>query len=181
MSESSAGKILFIVKSEKTPSSRIRALDLLPGLRSAGLECEIEYLPKSFFARRRLFKKCRGFDVVVFQKRLLSFFEFRALRGNAKKLVFDFDDAVYMHNASPSSDPIDYISGTRSRRFKRIVRAVDLVVAANPVLAEMANFAGKGGAVEIIPSSVPVSNYTPKGDYALSDPPVIGWVGTSVT
>lgn len=181
MPESSVGRILFIVKSEKTPSSRIRALDLLPGLRSAGLECEIEYLPKSFFARWRLFKTCREFDIVVFQKRLLSFFEFRALRGNAEKLIFDFDDAVYLHNASPSSDPIEYLSPTRNRRFKRIVQAVDLVVAANQVLAEMASSAGEGVPVEIIPSSVPVFDYAPKNDYALSDPPVIGWVGTSVT
>ncbi|NOY76090.1 MAG: glycosyltransferase family 4 protein [Kiritimatiellaeota bacterium] len=174
-------KILFIVKSEKTPSSRIRALDLLPGLRSAGLECEIEYLPKSFWSRRSLFRKCREFDVVVFQKRLLSYFEFRELRGNSKKLVFDFDDAVYLRNAAPSLDPADYASSTRSRRFARMVAGADLVVAANRVLADAAGSFASNTPVEIIPSSVPLAGYEPKGDYALSEPPVVGWVGTSVT
>ena len=181
MSKSSVGKILFIVKSLKTPSSRIRALDLLPGLHLAGFECEIEYLPNSFFARRRLFQKCVDFDVVVFQKRLLSFFEFSFLRRNAKKLVFDFDDAVYMRNAAPSIDSCDYISSTRSRRFKRVVKKVDLVIAANPVLAEMVNSVASKVSVEIVPSSVPIRDYEAKDDYTFSDPPVIGWVGTSVT
>lgn len=181
MSDTGSKKILFIVKSEKTPSSRIRALDLLPGLAAEGLECDIEYLPNSFFTRRRLFGKCTGYDVVVFQKRLLSWLEFRELRGKARKLVFDFDDAIYLRNAAPSTNPTDYVSKTRSRKFRRMVTASDVIVAANSVLAEAARKMAPDVPVVVVPSAVPVDRYEPKKDYALSEPPVVGWVGTSVT
>ena len=181
MPGNSKKKILFIVKSMTTPSSRIRVMDLLPGLQEVGFICDVEYLPKSFSAKLALFRKCSCYDAVVFQKRLLSYFEYRSLRANAAKLVFDFDDAVHLRNAAPSSDPGDYESSTRYRRFKRMIAGADLVVAANSVLAGAADAAAPATNVAVIPSSVPVSSEFAKTDYALSDPPVVGWVGTSVT
>ncbi len=174
-------KILFLVKSEKTPSSRIRICDLMPFLEEKGIESEIEFIPKSFFARRKLFKKCAEFDLTVFQKRLFSRFEFRELRRNAKKLAFDFDDAVFLRNAAPSLNESDYISPTRRRRFRRVLRRVDFAVAANMYLADEAIRVASGTPVEIIPSSVDISDVQQKVDYKLSSSPVIGWIGSSVT
>ena len=174
-----SGRILFILKSEKTPSSRIRFLDLLPFLSSRGIGFEVEYLPSSRSARRRLFKCGADFEVVVLQKRLPSLWDFRVLRKYAKKLIFDFDDAVYLRNASPSSNPKDYESPTRRRRFARITKASDLLVAANQVLAAAASDSAPGADVEIIPSSVEVNAFpsVEKGR-PLASPPVVGWVGT---
>lgn len=174
-------KILFLLKSGKTPSSRIRVLDLLPGLRENGIEPDIEVLPDSFWERRKLFKKAKGYSVTVLQKRLLSMFDFRELRKNAKRLVFDFDDAIYYKNASCSTDPADYESSTRTAKFKRTINGADLVIAANSVLAGKAREFNKSVRIEIIPSPVDARSFTPKTDYALSSPPVIGWVGTKST
>ncbi len=176
---SEAGRILFILKSEKTPSSRIRFIDLLPFLSSRGMEFEVEYLPSSWRCRHRLFKRGREFDIIVLQKRLPSWWDFRVLRENAKTLVFDFDDAVYLRNASPSSNPKDYESATRRKRFARIARESDLLIAANSVLAAAAADTAPGAKVEIIPSSVDVTAFPPVDkERALSSPPVVGWVGT---
>ena len=174
-----AKRILFILKSEKTPSSRIRFIDLLPFLSSRGIEFEVEYLPSSWRRRHRLFKRGRDFDVVVLQKRLPSLWDFRVLRKNATTLVFDFDDAVYLRNASPSENPKDYESSTRRRRFTRIAKESDLLIAANPVLAAAALDSAPDAKVEIIPSSVDMDIFPPfeKGR-PLSSPPVVGWVGT---
>ena len=174
-------KVLFLLKSEKTPSSRIRVLALLPILREKGIEPDVEIIPESFWRRRGLFKKAKAYPVTVLQKRLLSIFDFHELRKNAKRLVFDFDDAIYCKNASCSPDPADYESSTRRGKFKRTVNGSDLIIAANSVLAGRARELNKSVQVEIIPSSVDFMDFTPKRDYNLLSPPVVGWIGTKST
>jgi len=174
-------KILFLVKSEKTPSSRIRIRELLPFLAEKGIESEIEYIPKSFFARRKLFRKCAEFNLIVLQKRLFSGLEFCELCKHAPQLAFDFDDAVFLHNASPSQDESDYISMTRKRRFKRVLNRIDFAICANRYLADEAVKIAPDTPVEIIPSSVDPDAMEQKNDYTLSSSPVIGWVGSRVT
>ena len=174
-------RVIFLLKSEKTPSSRIRGKELCPYLEEQGIETEIEYIPKSFFERMKLFKKCGAYDLTLFQKRLFSMLEFRELRKNAKKLIFDFDDAVYMKNAVPSENDQDYVSRTRERRFARIISAVDLAIAANSYLAAEAHKTAPSTKVEILPSSVDTEGLEIKTDYTLGKPPVIGWVGSKVT
>jgi len=174
-------KVLFLLKSGKTPSSRIRVLDLLPALRENGIEADVEILPDTFLKRRRLFKKAKDYPVTFLQKRLLSVFDFRELRKNARRLVFDFDDAIYCKNASCSPDPADYESSTRAGKFKRTVAGSDLIIAANNVLAGKVRELNASVPVEIIPSSVDVGAIIPKADYKLSSPPVVGWIGTKST
>jgi glycosyltransferase involved in cell wall biosynthesis len=173
--------VIFLVKSEKTPSSRIRIANLLPFLVEEGIHADIEYIPKSFVERHKLFQRCAKYDMVLFQKRLFTWFEFCELRKNAARLAFDFDDAVYMKNRSPSANLADYKSATRVRRFKRIIKSVDLVIAANSVLASEAARYTKNSKIKIIPSSVDLKNISSKTDYSVSSPPVIGWVGSKVT
>jgi glycosyltransferase involved in cell wall biosynthesis len=175
-------KILFILKSEYTPSARIRFLDLFPFLERAGIGFEVEYLPKSGSNRRSLFKKGSGFCGVVLQKRLPSLWDFKVLRKHARKLAFDFDDAVHLRNASPSENELEYVSSTRARRFRRIVGASDMVLVANNVLADAARAAAPAAEIAVIPSSVDVSPYPRPEDVAgtFSSPPVVGWVGTKV-
>jgi len=156
-------------------------LDMAPLLRQHGIEADVEVLPQSYFKRRSLFKRAREYPVTVLQKRLLSIFDFRELRKNAERLVFDFDDAIYHKNASCSRNPADYKSFTRMGKFKRTVRGVDLVIAANKVLSEKVSELAPGTPVEIVPSPVDVGNSIPKSGYALSSPPVIGWIGTKST
>jgi len=176
------GKILFILKSDYTPSTRIRFIELFPFLEKAGIDFEVEYLPRDRGSRKKLFRLGGDFDAVVLQKRLPAFWDFGVLRKNAKKLVFDFDDAVHLRNASPSSEPKDYESATRARRFKRIVSAADLTIAANSVLAEAARAAVPNAEIAVLPSSVDTAPFPPPADAPrpLSSPPVVGWIGTKV-
>ena len=174
-------KILFLLESQKTPSSRIRFIELIPFFEERGIHVEAEYIPKSFFARRSLFKKCREFDLTIFQKRLFPYLEFCELRKNAAKLAFDFDDAVFLKNAAPSQNEDDYISNTRERRFKRICNGVDFAIAANAYLAEKCKSVAPNTPVEVIPSSVDILRISQKKEYALSSPPVLGWIGSQVT
>ncbi len=174
-------KVLFLIKSDYTPSSRIRVADLLPSLRTGGIDASVEIIPSGAWARIKLFSRLSSYDVVVLQKRLLKLPEFILLRNRAKCLVFDFDDAIYLKNASPSTLDADYKSFTRKRRFARTVGNSDIVVAANNVLAAAAVRFGAGKKIKIIPSAVNASAITPKENYSLFATPVIGWTGTKST
>jgi glycosyltransferase involved in cell wall biosynthesis len=174
-------EILFLIKSEKTPSSRIRVIDLKAHLAENNVPIEVREIPKNRHDKKKLFNEASEYPVTVLQKRLLNYFEFKRLRRHANKLVFDFDDAIYCRNASPSEFEKDYHSRTRQRLFKRTVRNSDLVIAANTTLAEKVREFAPDSKVEIIPSSIECSGIELKKDYNLSTPPVIGWVGTSST
>ncbi len=174
-------RAIFLVKSEKTPSSRIRVCNLLSRLEGRGVEAHVEYLPNSLTRRFLLFKKCAGYDLVFLQKRLFSFFEFRELRRRSVLLAFDFDDAIYLRNKSPSADFAEYQSATRKRRFTRTVRAADLIILANRVLFDETIEYVPERKIRIVPSAVELSGLEVKKSYELSSPPVVGWVGTKGT
>jgi glycosyltransferase involved in cell wall biosynthesis len=173
-------KILFLIKSGKTPSSRIRVKELCPLLEKAGFKTEVKVIPVKSWERKKLFRAASGYEITVLQKRLLNYFDFRLLRKNARELFFDFDDAVFLKNASPSQNPSDYRSSTRWRRFSRTVLNCDKIIVANRYLAaKVAEITGK--APVIIPSSVKFDGISPKTDYSVSPPPIIGWLGSRST
>jgi glycosyltransferase involved in cell wall biosynthesis len=87
--------------------------------------------------------------------------------------VYDFDDALQW----------DWGADRRLRRIapkapKALIAAqtADRVVAGNAVLAEWA--AGHCRDVVIVPSCVAPERYGRKGDYTVSDPPRLGWIGS---
>jgi len=174
-------KVIFLVKSAKTPSSRIRVAELLPYFEERGIDSDIEVIPDSYRERHLLFNKCGKYDLVLLQKRLLGWFEFCELRKKSASLAFDFDDAVYLKNKSPSSDFNSYRSNTRHRRFKRIVKASDLVIAANSVLADFASQYIPSNRIHIVPSGINMSRLRIHDSSKINEIPVIGWVGTAVT
>ena len=174
-------KILFLIKSLKTPSSRIRAIDLIPELKKNGIDADIEILPDSFLKRVRLFKKASSYPAVILQKRLLNYMELKILRKSVNFLIFDFDDAIYHRNASPSISLKDYISHTRERKFKRTVLCSDMLIAANNILAGKVREIDEQKPLAVIPSSINTVRLPVKNDYTLSSPIIIGWTGTRST
>ena len=170
-------KVLFLLKSLKTPSSRIRILDIMPELEKLGIRCDYETFPRNIIKRYVLFRKCEKYDAVVFQKKLLNSIEFAILRKHSRFLVFDYDDAIYYKNASPSQEMKDYLSSTSERRFRRIIEKCDLVVAANRVLASKAGETTPDSKIRIIPSPVKIDEILSRSDTEIRGIPVIGWIG----
>jgi glycosyltransferase involved in cell wall biosynthesis len=97
----------------------------------------------------------------------------RRLLSAAGFSVYDFDDALQW----------DWGADSRLRRIapkapKALIAAqtADRVVAGNPVLADWA--AQHCSDVVVIPSCVAPDRYIRKTDYAVSDPPRLGWIGS---
>jgi glycosyltransferase involved in cell wall biosynthesis len=118
-------------------------------------------------------------DIVLIHRELSPFSdgkaEERLLRAGSRGIV-DLDDGLQW----------DWGHGGYSRRLRpkspkliRIVRAADLVIAGNDLIAEWASQYAQR--VVVIPSCVEPSRYKEKADYSLNDPPLVGWIGSAAT
>ncbi|HTK78590.1 MAG TPA: glycosyltransferase family 4 protein [Gemmataceae bacterium] len=142
----------------------------------AGHSLELFARPRGWWPRVRLTSRLVPFDVVILQRRLPSFLELASLRRRANRLVFDFDDAVFLRD-SFSSKGLE--SHRRRTRFAAVVRAADVVVAGNPWLAERARAAGAAYVV-VVPTCVEPASYPP-ADHESNDGVRLIWVGSSST
>lgn len=163
-------KALFLYQDERLPSSRVRVLNLVEPLRNEGIAADAIRCP-STVSMLSLLPRLRQYDAVILQKKLVSPVGLALLRTGARKLVFDLDDAIYIRDDS-KSDPF---SRKRLHRFIATVRAADVVIAGNGVLAAMA--AAFGGRTTVIPSSVDLHAAMKRPRYE-AVPFVVGWVGT---
>jgi glycosyltransferase involved in cell wall biosynthesis len=98
----------------------------------------------------------------------------RRLLSSARYSVYDFDDALQW----------DHGEGGLFRRLApkapkalAAVQQADRVIAGNPVLADWASQHNQN--VVIIPSCVDPSVYRTKLEYAVQDPPRLGWIGSA--
>lgn len=167
-------KVLFLIQGEFLPSSRVRVLNLLPELHKEGIITDVVKYPKRLSEKIRVIRQCKKYDVVYLQKKLLSPPDIIALRRYSKRLLFDFDDAIYYrHDKNESLQ-----SKTRFIKFKFILKNADLVIAGNRVLSDFAS--NINNKVVIIPSAVETRNIPVREHSQNGKGVVIGWIGGDV-
>lgn len=170
--------VVALVESETHVCCRYRVAAFRPALTEAGYSLTLRTLPRSFWGRVRLYRSLRSADAVVLQRRLLPGFELTLLRRRARRLVFDFDDAVWLRD---SYSPKGFASRKRSRRFREAVRAADLVFAGNDHLAAEAAAHTAATRVAVVPTCVDPTAYP----VARHDGPAgavrLVWVGSAST
>lgn len=120
--------------------------------------------------RGAIFRLARGAETVVLHRRLLTAFDFARLRRAARRLVYDFDDALCYRPVPP------HRSALRSARFFRTVAGADLVLAGNRHLAGLARLRARR--VLVVPSTVeiPAAPRPP-----LLPAPTAVWIGQRAT
>lgn len=163
-------RILFLAPPAKTPSTRYRVNELVPVLERNGIDAAVRYHTKSGLDpfRMRWSWKPESYDAVVVHRRLFSPRNLRLLRERARRLVFDFDDAIHLGRKG----------GDRRERkqewFSAMVSCADLVIAGNETLREAALESG-AKRVEILPTALPTSEYSTTRE---SDGATLGWLGS---
>jgi glycosyltransferase involved in cell wall biosynthesis len=90
-------------------------------------------------------------DAVIVQRKLPSYWQASFLRRSAKRLIFDFDDAVFGRDSYSAKG---IVSARRERRFATICSACDLVIAGNSFLARQAARWIDPSQVHVIPTCV---------------------------
>jgi glycosyltransferase involved in cell wall biosynthesis len=166
--------VLFLIQGQDMPSSRVRVLNLLDGLKARNWQIKCIEYPKKFADKINTFRSFRDFDIIYLQKKLPSVFDTFLIRFFAKKLVFDFDDSIFLKHENSKKKS----SFSGRVKFRRIVSASDRIVAGNRILAGFALELNKN--VSIIPSVVNTDvphkdNYETKKDVF-----TVGWVGGNI-
>lgn len=163
--------ILFISKGSESPSTRYRALNYFDLLRDAGWNPEHIAAPRGTFDRVCLLNAVREADVVVTVRKTWTTGFRQLLRRAAKRLIFDFDDAVFVDD--DGSD-----SATRLRRFAATVGMCDQVWAGNSYLAEAAS--QHNGNVTLLPTSINPDPYAVDVEKPVDVIDLV-WIGGSAT
>jgi len=169
-------QLVALVEDEHHVCSRYRLAALRPLLAAAGHTLSFHPLSRSWAGRLTLGRDSGNADAVILQRKLLPRVALALLRRRVRRLIFDFDDAVWLrdsYSAKGFDDP------RRLRRFRAVCAAADLVVAGNPYLADEARRWAPADRVLVVPTVVDVAKYPPPA------PPSSGvrlvWVGSSST
>ena len=125
-------RVLALIEAGDHVCYRYRLQAFEPALRKAGWELVPQAVARGPGARTAQLWAAGDYEAVVLQRKLLPGWQFSLLRKRAKRLIFDFDDAVLYRDSHDARGPY---CRRRAQRFARVVRASDVVVAGNTFLA----------------------------------------------
>jgi len=168
-------KVAFLIHSLEVNSCRYRVLQYLPYLKKQGIDLSIHFYKRNWVDKLKFYNTLGQYDILYIHRRLFPPLEFWYIRKKAKKIIYDFDDAL-MYRSSGSKNPYSF---SRRMKFAYMMKRVDLVVAGNQFLkSEVLPY---NSHVEVIPTSVDLSRYHLKEDYIKKEVVTIGWLGSSST
>lgn len=121
-----------------------------------------------------------NYDIVFVQREAwmlgTTFFESQ-VRGSGAKLVFDFDDSIWLMDTSAANKKWEWLKNPR--KTEQNIRLADLVFAGNPYLADYARQFNRN--VHIVPTTIDTDAYTPGPASDAKGPLTIGWSGSVTT
>jgi len=164
-------RILFLSKGEQDSSTRYRALQYFPYFKSVGWQPQHVTISGGVLAIVHALISAKKSDVVVLLRKSLPFPILWLLRKASKKMIFDFDDAIFCNSDGSYSQ-------TRMSRFIKTATMCDHIFAGNAYLAQEAS--KYNPAVTIIPTSVDSNKYAlPRQNKPGNT--VLVWIGSSST
>ncbi|WP_448579497.1 glycosyltransferase family 4 protein [Thermaurantiacus sp.] len=180
-------------------SSRLRMLQYVPALKTAGFEIAADPLFTDSYLESLYDKKgsptqvmrlmgkrvaalrqSREAELIWIEKEALPFVPWvmeRQFWPRKPRIVVDLDDAVFHRYDLHTNPAVRRILGGK---IDNVMAAADLVIAGNSYLAERAHCAG-ARAVEIVPTVVDTEVYQTGSLGSPGGLPVIGWIGTPET
>ena len=164
-------RLLFVSKGEASSSTRYRALQFFPLWREAGFEPAHVTASGGLRATLNMLRLAARADVVVVLRKTFPAPLLWLLRRAARRLVFDFDDAIF---CSTDGTP----SPTRMARFAAMARACDRILAGNAFLARQA--AVFNPAVVLVPTGVDPARYRVEADKPAGTLDLV-WIGSHST
>ncbi|MFN8285105.1 MAG: glycosyltransferase family 4 protein [Chitinophagales bacterium] len=208
MSVDTGKKILYIVQHRfnRSPGQRYRCEQYIKMLEKNGFSCTYSpiitneeedkslYQSRSLFAKGTIFLKAiyrrlkdviraSQYDIVfVYREAFMTgslFFEKR-LKAAGAKLVYDFDDAIWLPDVSEVNKSLAWLK--RPGKTADIAALSDLVIVGNTYLASYATNYNKNTVV--FPSTIDMDYYRlPSGNrpYFNTGKVVIGWSGSHTT
>ncbi|MBI4946344.1 MAG: glycosyltransferase family 4 protein [Bacteroidetes bacterium] len=197
-------RILFIGahRLNRSPSQRFRFEQYLSFFQKNGFEChlsplldekddrrfysegnffgKISVVVKSFFRRWKDMGKAKNYDIIFIQREAFMtgsiFFE-KKLKAIGKKVVFDFDDAIWLPNISESNKKYEWLKNPL--KTDQLISISDLVIAGNAFLADYAK--KFNGNVRMIPTTIDTDYHIRRVRVKKDESICIGWTGSHTT
>lgn len=163
--------ILALVPELRLASARLRVEQYRRPLAERGINLEIAEYRGSASRRIGILSRAGRYEAVLLHRKLLNPLELKMLRRRARRLAFDFDDAIMFRDSNSRRQE----SGSRRRRFTALSAVCDLIIAGNEYLAGWARRAGRR--VEVIPTPVDLSRFSAPAPPAADK--VVGWIGSA--
>tara|TARA_B100000315_G_scaffold248750_1_gene278966 strand:- start:192 stop:1280 length:1089 start_codon:yes stop_codon:yes gene_type:complete len=194
-------RILFLAlhRPGRSPSQRFRFEQYIGFLRESGFTCDFFYLItekddpvfygkgnfaskfrillKSIKQRWREVKLSNSYDLVYIQREcfMLGTSLFERLFARKSKMIFDFDDSIWLANISEGNQKFIFLKN--SNKTKDIIRASNMVFAGNNYLATYARQFNSN--VKVVPTTIDTDQYV--RDYNPEGRICIGWSGSVST
>jgi len=134
---------------------------------------------KAFFIRLRDVMRADNFDIILVYREAhfigSTFFEKRFSKSKAK-LVYDFDDAIWLNDTSAGNSNLSWLK--KPEKTGDIIGMSDLVIAGNSYLADYAHIFSQN--VLIIPTTIN-TQYHRQENTEVRNSVCIGWTGSSTT
>jgi glycosyltransferase involved in cell wall biosynthesis len=172
-------RITALVKSQEHVCCRYRLAAYRPHLERLG--CEVDIRP---WSSRWLFQQVfpSFFDdvdaLLVVQRKLFPAWQLRLLQRRVRRLIYDFDDSVFVHS---SYNPRGHDSPKRFERFRLMMQNADIVIAGNEFLRDQATALVSPTKVRLIPTCLDADRY-PLAAHDPDRPHVkMVWIGSSST
>jgi len=143
-------------------------------LSKSGINCEVAKFPPGGFGRLKLFMRSRQYDGIFLHKKRLNYLDAFWLRRYARKVIYDFDDAVMYDDKRP-----EIPSRKRQGDFARTVKLADTVIAGNKYLAEYALKFNDN--VEVLPTGLGLEDYNGLPRRTEDGRIVLVWIGSKIT
>jgi glycosyltransferase involved in cell wall biosynthesis len=157
---------------------RYRLKAFKPYLENQGHRLELRAIPRGLWARLRLWWSVRDADAVILQRKLLAGFHLTMLRRNARKLIFDFDDAIFRRDSFSTKKDADV---TRLRRFVATLHGADRVVAGNDFLRRESVRFVNAERVHLVPTCVEPRDYPLARHRRAAAGVQLVWIGSAST
>jgi glycosyltransferase involved in cell wall biosynthesis len=197
-------KILFITshRNNRSPGQRFRFEQYYRYLEQSGFKCDVSFIVsanddiylyrkgnylkkirivlKSLWVRFKDLKRANDYDIIfIYREALLigsTFFE-RRFRRKKAKLVFDFDDSVWIYDTSEANKRFEWLKDPG--KTAKIIELSDMVFAGNQYLADYA--LQYNGNVKIVPTTIDTEEYKRDSSVKRTDVVCIGWTGSITT
>ncbi|GAB5539663.1 MAG: glycosyltransferase family 4 protein [Salibacteraceae bacterium] len=140
---------------------------------------KLQILLKSYRKRLKDLESLHKYGWVYVQREAFMtgslFFE-KSVARSSTKLLFDFDDSIWLQNVSNANRYLKFLK--RPAKTSEIIEIADLVIAGNEYLADYAKAFNSN--VSIIPTTIDTDAYR-RINQANSDVVTIGWSGSITT
>lgn len=140
---------------------------------------KIYIILKSVFIRIKDLNRAHHFDIIFIQREALligsSFFEKHFYKKT--KVVFDFDDSIWLLDTSPENKKYDFLKNPNKTKIN--IANAHAVIAGNSYLADYAKQFNSN--TWVIPTTINTDYHKPEPKTKHHDKIVIGWSGSITT